>query len=502
MKEERLARTNIELAFQMEENRKHASKLIIVNKELIFQNEEKEKRAAELIIANKELVFQNKEKEKRSDELIIANQELAFQNIEKKKRAAELIIANKELIFQNDEKEKRAAELIIANNELAFQNIEKEKRAAELIIANKELVFQNEEKEKRASELVIANNELVFQNIEKEKRAAELIIANNELTFQNDEKEKRAAKLVIANNELAFQNIEKEKRAAELTIANKELIFQNEEKEKRAAELVIANNELAFQNIEKEKRAAELIIANKELESFTFISSHDLQEPLRKIRILSSRILESEHQNLSESCRNYFERIQKSALHMQMLINDLLAYSRTTITEKVFEFEDLNKIVEEIKITFKEEIELKSALIESKNLSKAHIIPFQFKQLLQNLIWNALKFCKPDIAPHIVISSDTFVSNKHIQPELIDKKEYFHISVSDNGIGFDSHYKNRIFEIFKRLNDKHLYKGTGIGLTIVKKIVENHGGVITATSELNNGATFNIYIPVRNTPYI
>lgn len=365
-------------------------------------------------------------------------------------------------------------------------------------LANKALAFQIEENRKRATELIIANKELIFQNEEKEKRAAELAIANQELAFQNSEKENRAAELIIANKELIFQNEEKEKRAAELIIANRELAFQNTEKEKRAAELIIANKELIFQNEEKEKRAAELIIANKELESFTFISSHDLQEPLRKMRIFSSRILESEYQNLSESGRNYFERMQKSALHMQMLINDLLAYSRTNIAERIFEYEDLNKIVEEIKITFKEEIESKSATIESKNLIKAHIIPFQFKQLLQNLIWNALKFCKPNIAPHITISSNTFISDKTTQKDLIAEKEYLHISVQDNGIGFDPHYKSRIFEIFQRLNDKHLYKGTGIGLTIVKKIVENHGGIITATSKLGEGATFDIYIPVRN----
>ncbi|WP_018342705.1 sensor histidine kinase [Cytophaga aurantiaca] len=368
-----------------------------------------------------------------------------------------------------------------------------------LSLANKALAFQIEENRKRATELIIANKELIFQNEEKEKRAAELVIANNELAFQNTEKEKRAAELIIANKELIFQNEEKEKRAAELVIANKELAFQNIEKENRAAELIIANKELVFQNGEKEKRAAELIAANKELESFTFISSHDLQEPLRKMRIFSSRILESEYQNLSESGRNYFERMQKSALHMQMLINDLLAYSRTTIAERTFEHEDLNKIVEEVKAVYKEEIELKSAVIEYKNLLKVDVIPFQFKQLLQNLIANALKFSKPDVAPHIVISSTIFIPNKKTHANLIEGKKYSHISVSDNGIGFEPHYKNRIFEIFQRLNDKHLYKGTGIGLTIVKKIVENHGGVITATSELNKGATFDIYIPVRDT---
>jgi len=363
---------------------------------------------------------------------------------------------------------------------------------------NRALAFQIEENRKHAAKLLIANEELTFQNVEKEKRAAELAIANRKLIFENNEKENRAAELVIANKELAFQNSEKEKRAAELIVANKELTFQNEEKGKRAAELVIANEELAFQNIEKEKRANELIIANKELESFTYISSHDLQEPLRKIRIFTSRILENEYQNLSESGKNYFDRMQKSALHMQMLINDLLAFSRTNIAERTFEYEDLNKIVEEVKTAFKEEIELKSAVIETINLCKVDVIPFQFKQLLQNIIGNSLKFSKHDLPPHIKISSTSFLANKATHPYLLDNKEYFHIAVSDNGIGFEPYHKNRIFEIFQRLNDKHLYKGTGIGLTIVKKIVENHGGVITATSELKKGATFDIYIPVRD----
>lgn len=383
------------------------------------------------------------------------------------------------------------------NRELAFQIEENKKHVAELIIANRELAFQNIEKEKRAAELVVANNELAFQNSEKEKRAAELSIANEELIFQNSEKEKRSTELIKANDELAIQNSEKAKREDELVLAYKELAFQNSEKEKRAAELVIANHTLIFENREKEKRANELLIANKELESFTFISSHDLQEPLRKIRLFSSRILETEYSNLSESGKNYFDRMQKSALHMQMLINDLLAFSRTNIAERTFEHVDLNKIVEEVKIAYKEEIELKSAIIESIDLCHADIIPFQFNQLLQNLIGNALKFSSPATAPHIKITSTIFKSNKSSHLYLMDGKKYFHISVSDNGIGFEPYYKNRIFEIFQRLNDKHLYKGTGIGLTIVKKIVENHGGFITATSELNMGATFDIYIPAR-----
>ena len=485
---------NIELAFQNEEKEKRATELTIANTELAFQNDEKEKRAEELGIANKELAFQNEEKEKRAAELNIANIELAFQNEEKEKRATELTIANTELAFQNEEKEKRAAELSIANTELAFQNEEKEKRAAELTIANKELAFQNDEKGKRAEELTIANNELAFQNDEKEKRAAELIIANKELAFQNQEKEKRAAELIIANKELAFQNDEKEKRAEELIIANKELAFQNDEKEKRAAELIIANKELAFQNEEKEKRAAELIIANKELLAFTYISSHDLQEPLRKIQIFSGMILEEESENLSDKGKHNFQRMRLTAERMQQLIQDLLAFSRISTTELEFEKKDLNIIIEDVVNELKDTIQEKNATIEAE-LCTANIIPFQFRQLMYNLISNALKFSNSEIPSHIIIKGEIVKGSGSNNEKLSRKKNYCHITIKDNGIGFEPHFNERIFGVFQKLHSKEEYGGTGIGLAIVKKIVENHNGIITAEGELMKGATFDIYIP-------
>ena len=312
-------------------------------------------------------------------------------------RTRELVIANTELTFQNNEKEKRANELIIANKELAYQNKEKEKRASELSIANKELAFENNEKEKRAAELVIANKELAFQNTEKEKRAAELVIANTELIFQNTEKEKRTTELGIANTELVLQNKEKVKLAAELFVVNKELAFQIKEKANRAAELAIANKELKFQNKEKEKRTTELLVANKELESFTFISSHDLQEPLRKIQTFSNRILSEEAKNLSDKGKYYFERTRVSALHMQTLINDLLAYSRTKSSERTFENCDLKKIIREVTAALSEELIEREAAIEMDKLGHAYIIPFQFRQLLQNLITNSLKFSIPGL---------------------------------------------------------------------------------------------------------
>jgi light-regulated signal transduction histidine kinase (bacteriophytochrome) len=371
----------------------------------------------------------------------------------------------------------------------------REKSDEELIIAYSEIAFLKEENEKLAAELEIAHRELVFQKEEQGKRASELGIANIELAFQDEEKGKRAAELGIANRELVFQDEEKGKRAAELIIANKELLFQVEEKEKRAAELIIANKELAFQNEEKEKRAAELSIANKELLAFTYISSHDLQEPLRKIQTFVTIILENEKDNLSDNGKYNFERMQLAAKRMQQLIDDLLAFSRINTTDHKFEKTDLRIIVDEVKTELKDTIEEKHATIEVAQLCPANIITFQFRQLMFNLISNALKFSKPDKPSHIKISG-TIVKGHSLNIEkLSPEKNYCHITVKDNGIGFEPHFSERIFEVFQKLHGKDIYGGTGIGLAIVKKIVENHKGLIIATSQLNKGAQFDIYIP-------
>ena len=393
-------------------------------------------------------------------------------------------------------KNQDSSELTSAKKQLAFHIREKEKRDEELAIADIELTFQNNEKEKRAEELVLANIELTFQNREKEERASELIIANNELIFQNGEKEKRAAELVIANSELAFQNGEKEMRASELIIANKELAFQNEEKEKRAAELIIANKELAFQNEEKEKRAAELFIVNTELEAFSYVSSHDLQEPLRKIQLFSGKIVALDDQVLSEKGKDYFNRIQSAASRMRALIDDLLAFSHLNISDRKFEEVDLNVIIKQVTSELKEVIDEKHLIIEATALCTVKIIPFQFRQIVHNLITNALKFSKPGVAPRMTIESKIEKGSEFNEDRLLPEIDYCRISFSDNGIGFDPRYKDRIFEVFQRLHGKDEYTGSGIGLSIVKKIVDHHSGIISATSSPGNGATFNIYIPV------
>jgi signal transduction histidine kinase len=408
----------------------------------------------------------------------------------------------------NNDNHKLQTELLNANKELAAQILETKKREEELIIANNELIFQNEAKEKRHAELIIANRELVYQNGEKEKRAAELIIANVELIFQNGEREKRAAELVIANLELAFQNGEKEKRAAELVLANIELIFQNSEKEKRAAELIIANLELDFQNQEKEKHAIELDTANSELtalhrvnqalESFAYVASHDLQAPLRKINIFSSRIIETDYDTLSADSKGYFQKIQESTKTMGLLIDDILAFSKLNSGEGIFVKTNLRTLTNEMINDFSETIETKGAIVETTEMCEADVIPYQFRQLVHNLISNALKFSNPEVTPHIKIKSSIIKKGQHNNGNLSKEKAFCHLSISDNGIGFEQQYSRKIFEVFQRLSGKTEHQGTGIGLAIVKKIVDNHNGIIEATSEVNKGTSFDIFIPVAH----
>lgn len=257
-----------------------------------------------------------------------------------------------------------------------------------------------------------------------------------------------------------------------------------------------ASDQLKINSEQLEQKNKELEKMNAELQSFAYVSSHDLQEPLRKIQTFATRILEKEYQNLSEAGKDYFSRMQKAANRMQLLIEDLLDYSRTNTSERIFKTVDIGEIINDVKNEFKDTITEKRAVIDVDIPQKVTVIPFQFRQLIHNLVSNSLKFAKPDTAPHISFKGEVVEGRQTGNTALIATKSYFHLSVSDNGIGFESQYKDRIFEVFQRLHGKTEYKGTGIGLAIVKKIVENHNGVIVASGKVNVGALFDIYIPV------
>ncbi len=258
----------------------------------------------------------------------------------------------------------------------------------------------------------------------------------------------------------------------------------------RTQELSIANDSLLNKNNELQKM-------NKELESFAYVSSHDLQEPLRKIQIFSGRIMEKENDKLSENGKKYFHIMQDSANRMQILIEELLAFSGLSTAERKFELYDLNTVIDNVKLELKEIIEEKHAVIEANELCTANIIVFQFHQLIQNLISNSLKFSKPDLPPHIIIKS-IIIKGKSVKGvKLPPDHNYCHISLSDNGIGFEKKFYDKIFEVFQKLHGIGEYAGTGIGLAIVRKIVDNHNGAITVKSQLNKGTTFDIYIPAN-----
>lgn len=249
-------------------------------------------------------------------------------------------------------------------------------------------------------------------------------------------------------------------------------------------------------NLELEDRNQQLIKSNMELDSFSYVASHDLQEPLRKIRIFTSRILEEEQKVLSESGKEMFNRMQLAAKRMQILIDDLLAYSKTNTNERKFKKIHLNKLIDEIREDLQEELIEKNAIIEYGKLCYLKVLPFQFRQLLLNLICNSLKFSKPDHHTFINITANMTSAFELKGSRFPANTKICHLTITDNGIGFDPVYNEKIFELFQRLHGKDQYSGTGIGLSIVKRIVENHNGIITARGELNKGATFDMYIPV------
>lgn len=247
-----------------------------------------------------------------------------------------------------------------------------------------------------------------------------------------------------------------------------------------------------------ENRNIELLRSNVELASFNHVASHDLQEPLRKIQLFISRIFDDEELEISEKNKNYFNKIQASAKRMQLLINDLLAYSSVNGTDKTLEKTDINEILETVlyELELAQTIEEKNAKISFSSLPTVNGISFQLKQLFTNLIGNALKYNKSGVYPIINISAE-IINGEDVPNEFADDfKKYHKISITDNGMGFEQEYAEKIFTLFQRLHDKQTFSGTGIGLAICKKVVQNHQGFIEAKSKPNEGSTFIVYLPV------
>jgi len=233
--------------------------------------------------------------------------------------------------------------------------------------------------------------------------------------------------------------------------------------------------------------------ANAELESFNYVASHDLQEPLRKIQTFGKLILKNE--KFSDQTQDYFNRMISAGERMQNLIVSLLDFSKASVTEVVFEPCDLNEIVAEFINDLQLSINEKQAIVEKGNLPTINGSPIQLSQLFTNLIDNAIKYSRPEIKPYVIITA-SIVDGKEIDWPSATQNEYHVIKIADNGIGFEKEYATKIFTIFQRLHGRQEYSGTGIGLAIVKKIVANHNGFIVAEGVPGIGSTFTIYIPV------
>jgi signal transduction histidine kinase len=240
-----------------------------------------------------------------------------------------------------------------------------------------------------------------------------------------------------------------------------------------------------------EKTLRELSRSNAELKQFAYTASHDLQEPLRKIKFFGERLLVNYRNALDEKACEYIERMNNAAVRMKNLIQALLEYSRVTTMARPFEPVDLNNIIKEVLGDLEVMIFTTKASIINENLPVVHADPLQMRQLFQNIIGNAIKYHKENISPLINIKSDLIT---------IDGRDFCEISIADNGIGFENKYADQIFELFQRLEGRSQYEGTGIGLAICKKISERHNGFIKAYGKLGEGSKFVVGLPMTAFP--
>jgi light-regulated signal transduction histidine kinase (bacteriophytochrome) len=244
------------------------------------------------------------------------------------------------------------------------------------------------------------------------------------------------------------------------------------------------------------RKAAELARSNAELEQFAYVASHDLQEPLRKIQAFGDRLKgKVDAAQLAEG-RDYLERMQSAAARMQTLINDLLTFSRVMSASQPFVAVDLAAVTKEVLTDLEVRIEQTKAQVEVGELPTIEADPLQMRQLLQNLIGNALKFQPPGHQPVVKIQAKILRSPLIGAADSDIPDELCELTVQDNGIGFDEKYLDKVFAVFQRLHGRNEYEGTGVGLAVCRRITDRHGGTITAKSKPGEGATFIVTLPV------
>lgn len=237
--------------------------------------------------------------------------------------------------------------------------------------------------------------------------------------------------------------------------------------------------------------------SNSNLEEFAYAASHDLKEPIRKIHFFADRLKERLEPGLDEENKHLFDRMQLATERMRSLVDDLLMYSQVSLRPKLFDEVDLNTIVNLTLNDLELEIEEKGAIIEKADLPRVQGHMRQLQQLFQNLLGNALKYSRTGVVPRISIGYARLTGKEtglHLPADDLGKS--FHVvTVSDNGIGFEQKDAERIFNVFQRLHGNAEYRGTGIGLSIARKVTENHKGHIIARGEPRSGASFQVFLP-------
>jgi signal transduction histidine kinase len=283
--------------------------------------------------------------------------------------------------------------------------------------------------------------------------------------------EERTAELSQANLELSRYRAHLEELVAERTAALQKEIVERRQAQEEASQY-----------------AAQLERVNRELHDFAFIASHDMQDPLRKIQAFGQRLKNMAGDGFNESGRDYLDRMMHSARRMQEMLTGLLEYSRVTTRAQPFELVDLNQVTGEVISDLELRIDQEAARVEVDSLPAVEADPLQMRQLLQNLISNALKFHRAGAAPVVRVSGE-------VQPGSNGDNPAVQIRVEDNGIGFDERFVDRIFQPFQRLVGQSEFEGSGIGLATCRKIVERHGGSLTAHSTPGEGSTFIVVLP-------
>jgi PAS domain S-box-containing protein len=265
--------------------------------------------------------------------------------------------------------------------------------------------------------------------------------------------------------------------------------------QQRTEEIAAVVEELTATNEELEHTNLQLTHSNQELEQFAYIASHDLQEPLRKISTFIQLLESKIEDNLDEKSKNYIDKIKNAAVRMSKLIRDVLAYSALPKNNQVFEAVNLESIAQNALEDYDVLMDKKGAVITWNSLPIIKAIPLQMSQLFFNLIGNALKFTRTDVKPKIEINCSTASPEEILSVNLKEGVSYYKIQFIDNGIGMTPENTKKIFSIFQRLHGKSEFEGTGIGLAMCKKIVQNHNGEINAQGSSENGAVFNVYLP-------